>query len=170
MIKGLILDLDQTLVDSSNATEARRSRDWQRVYSLIPSFRVYQGIHDALNIARNKGLKIAIVSTSPRPYVLKVLNYHRIHADCIIGYHDAARPKPSPEPMLEALRQMNLRSDEVLSFGDKLSDFQSSRSSSIPFIACTWGGPEFKRAGATFGCRAVLDRSEQLVSYLQQNS
>ena len=170
MIKGLILDLDQTLVDSSNATEARRSRDWQRVYSLIPSFRVYQGIHDALNFARNKGLKIAIVSTSPRPYVLKVLNYHRIPADCIIGYHDAARSKPSPEPMLEALRQMNLRSDEVLSFGDKLTDSQSSRSASIPFIACTWGGSEFKRAGATFGCRAVLDRSEQLSIYLQQNS
>ena len=170
MIKGLILDLDQTLVDSSIATEARRCRDWQRVYSLIPSFRVYQGIHDALNIARNKGLKIAIVSTSPRPYVLKVLNYHRIPADCIIGYHDAARPKPSPEPMLEALRQMNLRSDEVLSFGDKLSDFQSSRSSSIPFIACTWGGSEFQRPGSTFGCRAVLDKSEQFLNYLQQNS
>ena len=81
MIKGLILDLDQTLVDSSIATEARRCRDWQRVYSLIPSFRMYQGITDALDIARNKGLKIAIVSTAPRPYVLKVLNYHRIPAD-----------------------------------------------------------------------------------------
>ena len=170
MIKGLILDLDQTLVDSSIATEARRCRDWQRVYSLIPSFRMYQGITDALNIARNKGLKIAIVSTAPRPYVLKVLNYHRIPADCIIGYHDAARPKPSPEPMLEALRQMNLRPYEVLSFGDKLTDFQSSRSASIPFIACTWGGTEFRRAGLTFGCRGILDRSELLTSYLQQNS
>ena len=64
MIKGLILDLDQTLVDSSIATEARRCRDWQRVYSLIPLFRMYQGITDALDIARNKGLKIAIVSNS----------------------------------------------------------------------------------------------------------
>lgn len=170
MIKGLILDLDQTLVDSSIATEARRCRDWQRVYSLIPSFRMYQGITDALDIARNKGLKIAIVSTAPRPYVLKVLNYHRIPADCIIGYHDASRPKPSPEPMQEALRQMNLRSDEVISLGDKLTDFQSSRSAALPFIACRWGGPEFHRAGSTIGCRAVLDRSEQLVSYLQQNS
>jgi phosphoglycolate phosphatase-like HAD superfamily hydrolase len=170
MIKGLILDLDQTLVDSSIATEARRCRDWQRVYSLIPSFKVYQGIYDALNVARSKGLRIAIVSTSPRPYVLKVLSYHRIPADCIIGYHDASRPKPSPEPMLEALRQMNLRSDEVLSFGDKLTDFQSSRSASIPFVACTWGGSEFQRVGATFGSRAVLDRSEQLSRYIQQNS
>lgn len=50
MIKGLILDLDQTLVDSSVATEARRCRDWQRVYSLIPSFRMYQGILVSCNI------------------------------------------------------------------------------------------------------------------------
>lgn len=169
MIKGVILDLDQTLVDSSIATEARRSRDWQRVYSLIPSFRVYQGIYDALNVARGKGLRIAIVSTSPRPYVLKVLNYHRIPADCIIGYHDASRPKPSPEPMLEAMRQMNLRSDEVLSFGDKMTDFQSSRSASIPFIACTWGGQEFLRAGSTLGCRAVLNSSELLKNYFLKN-
>ena len=170
MIKGLILDLDQTLVDSSVATEARRCRDWQRVYSLIPSFRMYQGILDALDIARSKGLKIAIVSTAPRPYVLKVLNYHRIPADCIIGYHDASRPKPSPEPIQEALRQMNLRVDEVLSFGDKISDLQSSRSAGVPFIACSWGGPEFQRTGSTFGCRSVLTGSEQLKCYLQQNS
>ena len=170
MIKGLILDLDQTLVDSSVATEARRCRDWQRVYSLIPSFKVYQGIYDALNTARSKGLKIAIVSTAPRPYVLKVLNYHRILTDCIIGYHDAARPKPSPDPMLEALSQLNLRAEEALSFGDKASDLQSSRSAGVPFIACSWGGPDFQRAGTTFGCRAVLTGPEQLKSYLLQNS
>ena len=138
MIKGLIFDLDQTLVDSSLALAARRRRDWSTVYSIIPQFKVYDGVKDALSIARSKGLRIAIVSSAPRSYVLKVLSYHNIPYDVIVGYHDASAPKPSGEPMLQALRQMSLNPCEVMSFGDKACDMTSSRAAGVEFVACLW--------------------------------
>ena len=53
---------------------------------------------------------------------------------------------------------------------DMVRRLKESRSAYVPFIACTWGGSEFQRPGSTFGCRAVLDKSEQFLNYLQQNS
>lgn len=138
MIRGLILDLDQTLVDTSIAQDARRRRDWSTVYSMIPQFKVYEGVKEALTLAKERNLKIAIVSSSPRSYVVKVLSYHKIPHDVIVGYHDASAPKPSGEPMLQALRLMALKPCEVISFGDKACDMISSRSAGVEFVACLW--------------------------------
>ena len=69
-MKGIIFDLDLTLVDSTVAEEARSRRDWQRVYSLISQFKLYPGIEDVFNHIRlNRcDLKVAIVSTAPSAY------------------------------------------------------------------------------------------------------
>lgn len=162
MIKGLIFDLDQTLVDSSIALEARRRRDWSTVYSIIPQFKVYDGVKDALSIARSKGLKIAIVSSAPRSYVVKVLSYHNIPYDVIVGYHDASAPKPSGEPVLQALRQMSLNPYEVISFGDKACDMTSSRSVGVDFVACLWDPQAFADRYQMRSASRVLNNSTSL--------
>ena len=164
MIRGLIFDLDQTLVDSSIALEARHRRDWREAYSLIPQFKVYDGVKEALNIARSRGLKIAIVSSAPRSYVLKVLGYYNIPADVIVGYHDASRPKPSPEPMTEALRQLGLTSSETMSFGDKSCDLISSSRAGIPFISCLWDLQAYNDRATMRNCYMTLYKSADIVA------
>mgnify|MGYP001456981473 FL=1 len=42
MKKGIIFDLDQTLVDSNIAKSYRSARNWNTVYSLIPKFVLYE--------------------------------------------------------------------------------------------------------------------------------
>ena len=42
MKKGIIFDLDQTLVDSNIAKSYRSARDWNIVYSLISKFVLYE--------------------------------------------------------------------------------------------------------------------------------
>ena len=41
MKKGIIFDLDQTLVDSNVAKPYRSAHNWSIVYSLIPKFILY---------------------------------------------------------------------------------------------------------------------------------
>jgi phosphoglycolate phosphatase-like HAD superfamily hydrolase len=166
MIKGVILDLDQTLVDSTPACLARKRRDWGEVYSLIPIFHIYDGVREFIDIAKRYDVKIGIVSTAPHTYVKKVLISHSINYDVIVGYHDAAPIKPHPAPMLKALHLMNLRPDEVISFGDRYVDEKSSRSACIRFVRCLWGSDEFQLNDSHDTSSLTLSKSTELVPFL----
>lgn len=168
MIKGLILDIDQTLVDSTSASAARKRRAWSEVYSLIPGFKVYDGVREMIQLCRESGIRICIVSTAPRPYVQRVIAAHEIHADYIVGYHDAYPVKPHPAPMLKALELMGLKHHEVISFGDRFVDESSSRSAGIAFVACLWGSAEFNVNTTMKSGTMRLCNSVELPAFIQQ--
>ena len=142
-MKGIIFDLDLTLVDSTIAEEARSRRDWQRVYSLIPQFRLYPGIESVFEYIRTNRdrVAVAIVSTTPSSYVGRVVNHFNIPVDTIVGYHDAQR-KPSPAGMFMAMQRMGVNPSETVSFGDRAIDIQASNAAGIKSVACLWGGKE----------------------------
>lgn len=142
MIRNIIFDLDLTLVDTTALEPYRDSRDWQSAYASISRCSLYPGIREMLDSVNKAGISICIVSTSPRTYVEKIVQYFNIPARHIIGYHDAPATKPSPEPMLRALSLLGCSSREVLSFGDRDIDIKASRSADIISIACLWGAKD----------------------------
>ena len=84
MKKGIIFDLDQTLVDSNIAKSYRSARDWNIVYSLISKFVLYEAYD-------------------------KVFEFIRDNAE------------------------------DVISFGDEVSDVIASNGAGIESVACLWG-------------------------------
>lgn len=141
MVTSLIFDLDQTLVDSSISQDARRLRAWSDVYSLIPSFTLFEGIRELCEYIEANAYKTCIISTAPKKYVEKVVRYHNLPFSNIVGYHDA-RIKPAPDGMLLALKLMNSSPLETISFGDKCDDILASNRAGIPSAACFWGASE----------------------------
>ena len=142
MIKGIIFDLDQTVVDTSIAEQQRKSRNWQVVYMLIPSFKLYSGFNDVFSFIKSKGLRCCIVTTSQGVYAKKVVDHFKIPCEFIIDYYSTTQKKPHPAPMMKALDKFSLANNEVISFGDRAIDIQSSNSANIKSIACTWGTNE----------------------------
>lgn len=141
-MKAVIFDLDLTLVDSSIAENARTERNWRLVNLLIPQFTLYNGFETVFKIIRDNHIKVGIVSTAPRQYVTKVVEYFNIPNNCIIGYHDAKPIKPAPEPMLKALELLKESANNVISFGDRAIDIQASIAAGIESVACFWGTKE----------------------------
>ena len=141
-MRKIIFDLDLTLVDTTIVEQARHDRNWQLAYSLIPKCKLYEGMEEVLAIIRNNNINTCIVSTSPRTYVEKVVDYFNLPIQHIVAYHDAKPIKPHPAPMLKALEHLGCSAAEAISFGDRVIDIQASNAANIESVACFWGTTE----------------------------
>lgn len=164
MKKGVIFDLDQTLVDSSIA-EAYRGKNWAKVNELIPQFVFYDGFKQVLDFIKLNDIKIAIVSTSVSNYVYRVLNHFSIPYNVVVAYHDVNHRKPNPEAMVKALTKLSLNADEVISFGDMSTDIQASNSANIASVACLWGTNE-KEALLNVNPNFVINEPTEIMTLL----
>ena len=141
-MRKIIFDLDLTLVDTTIVEQARHDRNWQLAYSLIPKCKLYEGMEEVLAIIRNNNINTCIVSTSPRTYVEKVVDYFNLPIQHIVAYHDEKPIKPHPAPMLKALEHLGCSAAEAISFGDRVIDIQASNAAGIESVACFWGTKE----------------------------
>lgn len=139
MKKHVIFDLDQTLIDTSVAAFARKNRNWQQVYSLIPSFVLYNGIADVFKYIRNEGIRVCIVTNSPGSYAKKVLQHHNIPYDHLVDYFSVSLRKPNPEAIFKAKSLLECDCESLVSFGDSPIDIEASKRSGVTSVACFWG-------------------------------
>lgn len=164
-MKSIIFDLDLTLVDTTCLENARHNRNWQEAYRLIPQTTLYPGIRELFDFIRNNNIKCAIVSTSPRPYVEKLVKYYNMPIRVIVGYHDAKPIKPHPAPMLKALELLGETASNVVSFGDRTIDIQASNAAGIESVACIWGTKEKERLLRS-GYKHLLKSSCDIINLL----
>ena len=141
-MKNVVFDLDQTLVNSRVLSQYRKQRDWQRVYRMIPKTSLYAGIQEVFGFIQENAIPVCIVSTAPRPYIERMVAYHHIPCDAIVGYHDAKPIKPHPAPMYKALSLLGIDKGDAISFGDRVIDIESSNRAGITSIACLWDSDE----------------------------
>jgi HAD superfamily hydrolase (TIGR01549 family) len=141
---AVIFDLDQTLVETIFLEPFRKSRNWSRVYHEIEnnSIDFYNGFDEVLkHISLNK-IKIAVVTSSPRPYAEKLLSKLNLQYNSLVCYHDTKNKKPYPDPILKAVEEMGINKkdfDKVLSFGDRDIDIVASKKAGVLSVACYWG-------------------------------
>ena len=161
-MRKIIFDLDLTLVDTTIVEQARHDRNWQLAYSLIPKCKMYEGMEEVLAIIRNNNINTCIVSTSPRTYVEKVVDYFNLPIQHIVAYHDAKPIKPHPAPMLKALELLGCSAAEAISFGDRVIDIQASNAAGIESVACFWGAKERGELLHSEYVHAIIKPSERL--------
>ena len=161
-MRSIIFDMDLTLVDTTLLEESRHNKNWTQAYSLIPQTTMYDGMTEVLEIIRKNNIKTCIVSTSPRPYIEKLITHYNIPASYIVSYHDAKPIKPHPAPMLKALELMKVTAKEAISFGDRVIDIQASNAAGIESVACFWGTKEKKELLHSEYSHAIIKPTEIL--------
>lgn len=137
--KGVIFDLDNTLLDTNIAKDLRKARKWEDVYSAIPYMVEYDGIRMLLSRIDAMGIQTCIVTTSPKSYAERVISYWKFEIPKIIAYRDTQQHKPDPSPIIAGLHAMQLEAKDVISLGDDLKDIIASNAAKVDCIACFWG-------------------------------
>jgi phosphoglycolate phosphatase-like HAD superfamily hydrolase len=136
---GIIFDLDQTLVDSNVAKTYRDKGQWGKVYDLIPSFIVYDGIISLIEELLSLNIPVCIVTSSPSSYCSKILNHHSIEIVNRVCFHDAKPKKPHPAPILKGIEHLGVDKNKIISIGDDPNDIIASKAAGVFSVAATWG-------------------------------
>lgn len=141
-MRNIIFDLDLTLVDTTCLESLRHNRSWQEAYRCIPETSIYEGIEIVMDIIKKHTIPCAIVSTSPRTYVEKIVAHYDFPIQHIVSFHDAKPIKPHPAQMLKALELLGCPAKKAISFGDRVIDIDASNAAGIESVACFWGTKE----------------------------
>lgn len=95
------------------------------------------GVLDLLNAAKERGLKLAVASSSPRSWIDQHLTHLglRDRFEQIYSAEDVERVKPAPDLFNAALEGLNLSSDMAVVFEDSLNGIQAARMAGIYCVA-----------------------------------
>jgi HAD superfamily hydrolase (TIGR01509 family) len=155
-IKGVILDLDGTVVDVtydwgrinaelgtqgvpiltylSKLEEPEKSRKWRVLEKYengaTAKARLKPGMKEFLGFLGRKGLKKALVSNNSRVNVEFLLHKFGLEFDCVLS-RESGLWKPSGAPFLEVMKKFGLAPDECAVVGDSHFDVNAAGEAGI---------------------------------------
>jgi len=136
----LILDFDRTLFDTSVDAEFRKTKgkkNWKKIYSLIPQYKLYDGWQEVFEYAKENGIKIGIISAASTELINRTIEHFQLPIDTVIGYRTYYE-KPNPILGIWAMEKLNVRENQILYVGDSLDDDKQARSNMMKFVGAVW--------------------------------
>ncbi len=113
-----------------------------------------EGVVEALTMLRQAGLKIALVTNDGVKATQRILERFSLHPffDSVVTREDVAGMKPSPEPILLALRRLSVLPENTVVVGDSGIDVEAARLAGVLAVGVTSGLKDegaLRSAGAT---------------------
>lgn len=125
-------------------------RDIDRVYArwvryvneYVPGALPFPGVPEMLAAFHRAGIRQAAVSAKLRPqYEIDIVrNGLDAFLETAVLAEDTLRHKPHPDPILEALKRMDLDANQVLYVGDARPDLEAARNAGVDFGYAAWSG------------------------------
>lgn len=139
--------LEESFSILTNITSAEILASYRQEYSKESSIYMnantvlYPDTIKVLKQLKKEGAYIGIISTKHRYRISDYLKEHfpKDFFDIIIGGEDVTKHKPSPEGLISAIEQLNIRKEEALYIGDSIVDAEAAKAAGIDFVGVTSG-------------------------------
>ena len=129
---GVLIDLDQTLVDSAALKPFRDARDWGRVQRSVHLSRAYDFASLFLNAIDQAQVPYGVVTSAPRSYAESIVRHHGLTVSVVTAYHDTRSHKPHPAPLLHGLQTLGVSTGVYI--GDDEIDARAAEAAGIEFL------------------------------------
>jgi len=135
----VILDLDETIVDTSKIYNYRKSpkgQDFATQNIAALTTKLYDPSFLSIVKSLHARSMVSFVSNAPVAYIIAVLAKHGFPSGIPVF---GSASKPSPQSLQLVLRQAGVTPDNTLSVGDSSKDVLAAHAIGIPTVAVSWG-------------------------------
>ncbi|WP_342432968.1 pyrophosphatase PpaX [Neobacillus sp. FSL H8-0543] len=126
--------------------------DAERVEEMVSDYRKYNvenhdlmvkefaGVFETVETLKEKGYKLAIVTTKREDVSLKGLRLTKLDRffDVIVAYDHVKKVKPDPEPIMLALEKLGSTPEETLMVGDNFHDILAGKNAGTKTAGVAW--------------------------------
>lgn len=125
--------------------------------------RLYDGIENALNELKERGIKTAVVTNKYDEAAQEMKKRYFRYVDYIIGVKDGVRPKPSTDGVYCALNALGVEAEDGVYVGDGETDIATAKAAELPVIAVSWGFRD-REYLQTLHADKIIDSPDEIVS------
>lgn len=129
----------------------------------IFKLRVYDGIEDLIKELKKSGIKVAIASSKPENFVIRLINHLKFSH--LIDFIAAPESDKSPEGKTvlveRAVNRFGVEKSRALMVGDRYFDIDGANGAGVESIGVTFGygsREELEKAGSTY----LADNAEEI--------
>jgi pyrophosphatase PpaX len=100
----------------------------------------FVGVIETLQVLKEKGYKLGIVTTKRHDVALKGVNLLKLDSffDVVIAYDHVKKVKPDPEPIYLALEKLQSVPEEALMVGDNYHDVLAGKNAGTKTAGVAW--------------------------------
>lgn len=160
VFKSFKRELGMNDEQAAKAVEKYRERYSE---SGIFKLRVYDGIEDLIKELKNSGIKVAIASSKPEKFVMRLIDYLKIShlIDFIAAPESDKAPEGKTVLVERAVNHFGVSKTRALMVGDRYFDIDGANGAGVESIGVTFGygsREELINAGSTY----LADNAEDI--------
>ena len=130
----------------------------------------YDGVVDTLEKLKEKGIRLAIVSTKRRDTIEKGLDLMGAKHlfEFWVGVDSVKNVKPDPEPVLLAIEKLGVSKEDVMMIGDNYHDIVAGKNAGVKSAGVAWSikGEEYLRQ---FNPDYILQHMSDLLTIVEES-
>lgn len=127
----------------------------------------YDGILSLLEVLRDKGYKLAVVSNKSDAGVKALCkDYFNPYINTAIGESTHTPKKPAKEGVMQALKELDSSRENSIYVGDSEVDILTAKNASLPCVGVTWGF-RAKEVLEQYGATYIIDEPSELIKILE---
>lgn len=141
------LSLNDTFLSLAEHHEPHRCAEFYRLFveradKVMSDLTVlYESVPATVQLLRERGLRLGIVSTKYRRRIHQVLQREALmHGfELVIGGEDVEQHKPHPQGLFEAMKRLQCDPESVVYVGDSVVDAELAKRAGVPLIVVLSG-------------------------------
>lgn len=101
----------------------------------------YDGICEMLDILKQNGIKIAVLSNKPHERTIDVVEqlFGKGYFDEVLGQEDHRPKKPHPDGVFDLAERLGVALEEIVYVGDTNTDMMTGKNAKVRTVGVLWG-------------------------------